>query len=498
MRLLPNLITDFYKIDHVSQFPSGVEQIWLNWTPRATRVPGLTEVTLFGLQAYIKEYLEGRWQVDFFRRPWSEIRDEYTEIIQATLGIAKPRVDHLEWLHRLQHLPIDIYTIPEGFATPLGVPHFVITNTAGARSVWLPGLLETQMSTSIWGASTSATTARRYRGILEYWARTFGHTDLSFVDWQGHDFSERGMMGLDAVMQSGMGHLTAFSGTDSIPAILAAREYYGAPLDTGGSVPATEHSVMCAGLKDNEFETFERLITKVYPTGIVSIVSDTWDLWKVLTEYIPRLREVIRGRQGKVVIRPDSGDPVKIILGDPESPNVNAQRGALRLLADALGTTDGLINNGGLIYGDGITPDRANQILGGCVALGLSPFNVVLGIGSYTYQHVTRDTHYFAIKATGEIINGIFNPMFKDPVTDDGRKRSARGIPAVYRTVESTEAGPQYFMSESAHPGVLDYCAFNKVYSGGHGGLLLDWTFDQIRQRVRTGIVYPGKENLCS
>lgn len=145
-----------------------------------------------------------------------------------------------------------------------------------------------------------------------------------FVNWQGHDFSMRGMGGIEAAVTSAAGHLLSFTGSDTIPAIDFFEEYYNANSDTeliAGSVAATEHSVMCMGTTEGECETFKRLITEVYPKGIVSIVSDTWDLWKVLTDYLPRLKEEIVSREGKVVIRPDSGDPVDIICGNPNGKN---------------------------------------------------------------------------------------------------------------------------------------------------------------------------------
>jgi nicotinamide phosphoribosyltransferase len=125
------------------------------------------------------------------------------------------------------------------------------------------------------------------------------------------------MAGIEAATLSGAGHLLNFTGTDTIPAIDFLEEYYQANSDTeliGGSVAATEHSVMCMGTTRGEYDTFKRLITAVYPKGIVSIVSDTWDLWKVLTDYLPRLKDTILSREGKVVIRPDSGDPVEYYL----------------------------------------------------------------------------------------------------------------------------------------------------------------------------------------
>jgi nicotinamide phosphoribosyltransferase len=447
-------------------------------------------MTFFGLQYFIKRYLNDLWNETFFDKPWGKIESFHRTFIKATLG-KDPRIDHLRALHELGRIPIDIYALPEGSNVPLRVPCFVVTNTID-HAFWLPNFLETIESAAIWKACTSATTARQFRQIFTKYAIEAGEKDLSFIDWQGHDFSFRGMSGVEDVIMSGMGHLLSFSGTDSVPAILAAREYYGANLDCGGSVPATEHSVMCAGGKDNELETFRRIIEDVYPTGVTSIVSDTWDLWRVLTEYIPALKDKILSRDGKVVIRPDSGDPVNIICGDDSCcfPDAPAKLGVLRLLAEAVGVTERegmlpLINKMGAIYGDAISLQRADKILHRIVhELKLSPFNQVFGIGSYTYEYVTRDTYGQAMKATavrGE--DGIIKPIFKKPVTDDGVKNSLHGIPAVYRTVESTEEHPVYYTVENATENQLANCAFQKVYSDGK--LVINQSFEDIRKRVR-------------
>lgn len=237
-------------------------------------------------------------------------------------------------------------------------------------------------------------------------------------------------------------------------------------------------------LARGEFESFRRIIQDVYPTGVVSVVSDTFDLWRVLTDYIPRLRDTIIARNGKVVIRPDSGDPVKIMCGDPKSLNPDVQRGALRLLAQAMGTTGKMINKAGLIYGDGITRERATAILDRTIdEIGLSPYNIVFGLGSFTYAYVTRDTYGFAMKATAIRRGGIIRPIFKDPITDSGTKKSLRGIPIVYWKNSEDEAERGYYVKESLDPTDLDHCAFKKVFE--NGDLLVDEKWDDVRSRAR-------------
>ena len=268
-------------------------------------------------------------------------------------------------------------------------------------------------------------------------------SDKGFIPWQGHDFSFRGMSGIEDAVLSGAAHLLSFAGTDTIPAIDFLEEYYGANAEQeliGGSVAATEHSVMCMGTQDDELGTFRRLIEEVYPTGIVSIVSDTWDFWQVITSFLPALKSTILSRDGKVVIRPDSGDPVKIIAGDKDAPvGSPAYKGAIECLWETFGGT--ITEKGyrlldphiGLIYGDSITPDRQVSILNGLKEKGFASYNVVLGIGSFTYEYVTRDTFGFAMKATYGEVYGEGRAIFKDPKTDDGTKKSAKGLLKVFR-----------------------------------------------------------------
>lgn len=481
------LATDFYKLSHVEQYPKDTEYVYSNWTARSTRVAGQFTVVNFGFNYFAKVYLHKFFNEHFFDMPWTLLEKEYRRVVYSCLGVQDPKTDHLKALHTLGYLPLKIYSIPEGFSTPLNCPQIVLVNTL-PEFFWLTNYIESLMSCILWKPSTSATTAQRYRKLLEKYALESGETDLTFVDYQGHDFSFRGMSGLEDAILSGLGHLTCFTGTDTIPAILAAHEYYGADYTVGASVPATEHSVMCAGGQDGEFETFERLITEIYPKGILSIVSDTWDLWKVLTEYIPKLRDVILAREGTLTLRPDSGDPVKIMCGDPDNYGP-AHFGVLRLLEATMGVDKDraglpLINKCRAIYGDSITLERADQILHRCTKeLRLSPYNCIFGIGSFTYEFCTRDTYGRAVKATAVVRSGKLIPIFKDPKTDDGGKRSHKGIPAVYRHEHSTEDNPEYFVVQESAPEALDNCAFEKVWENGK--LLVDPGFDTIRKRVR-------------
>lgn len=482
----PILFTDGYKVDHRSQYPTGTTLVYANLTPRKSRMPGVESVVFFGLQYAIRHYLLDEFNLHFFAQPKERVLAQYKRRIETYLGPGAITYEHIEALHDLGYMPLEIRALPEGTRVPMRVPMFTIHNTL-PEFFWLTNFLETLLSAALWLPCTSATTAAEYRKMLQGYAEQTG-SDPAFVDWQGHDFSFRGMGGVEAAMLSGAAHLLSFAGTDSIPAIDFLETYYGADADkelVGGSVPATEHSVMCMGTQDGEIGTFRRLIEEVYPRGIVSIVSDTWDFWQVIDEFLPLLKPSILRRDGKVVIRPDSGDPVHIICGDPDAPVGSPEhKGAVECLWDTFGgsvTDKGfklLDPHIGVIYGDSITLARCQAICEGLIAKGFSPGNVVFGIGAFTYQYVTRDTFGFAMKATYGEVNGEGRAIFKEPKTDDGTKRSARGLLRVDRDAEGELVLKDNCTWEEAKGGLLE-----PVFRDGQ--FLKEWTLAEVRARVR-------------
>jgi nicotinamide phosphoribosyltransferase len=536
----PFLATDAYKVGHHKMYPRGTVLVYSNFTPRSNKYApnGCDKVVSFGQQMVMKQIKE-MFDKDFFgwdkrftgntpsnqeikNKVCGEIKKEYSLYLGTDYNVS-----HIEALWDLGYLPIGVKALPEGTLVPMGVPVLTICNTK-PEFYWITNFLETLISNLLWKPLTSATIAHQYKQNLLSWMNKTDEGQEGFVEFQGHDFSMRGMDSIDATISSGLGHATSFLGSDSLPVIHGARKYYG---ETGAvihGVNATEHSVMCAGSKDDEINTFRYLMDK-FPTGILSIVSDTWDLWKVITEYLPILKDEILKRgeykvvhanlslrkneilipylekddkiyyktttkdkeqdtlnnthicqdeinwqikskfieytPGKIVIRPDSGDPVDIICGTIEGFNegeTSEDKGVIELLWDIFGGTTN--NQGykvldphiGAIYGDSITIDRAEEICARLQAKGFASTNIVLGVGSFTYQFNTRDTFGFAMKATyveiktGECEYGSNCPdgsdqlcelgyncrvpkvegreIFKDPITDDGTKKSAKGL----------------------------------------------------------------------
>lgn len=467
---------DWYKADHRRQYPEGTSLVFSNFTPRSSRIDGVDSVVFFGLQYFIKEYLVKQWNESFFSRPVEEVVAKYKRRVDNALGKDAVPMEHIRELWALGYLPIRILALPEGTRVPIGTPPLVIHSTHPS-GFWLPNYLETILSCTLWQACTSATIAREYRREFQRAATDTG-ADVGFTLFQGHDFSFRGMSSLESACLSGAGHLLSFAGTDTVPAIEFLEQYYHADSDkelVGVSVPATEHSVMCMGTQEGEIQTFRRLF-KLYPAGILSVVSDTWDYWGVLTNILPQLKGEILARNGKLVIRPDSSPktPLEIICGDPEAPEGTPEyKGSIEVLWELFGGTTNaagyreLDSHIGLIYGDSITRDLAKRINAALKAKGFASTNWVAGIGSYTYQYNTRDTFGFAMKATFGVVNSEDREIFKDPKTNKGAfsKKSAKGLIAVYQNKDGS-----FTRQEQASWEQVNNCAFNVVFNDGKEG----------------------------
>jgi nicotinamide phosphoribosyltransferase len=332
----------------------------------------------------------------------------------------------------------------------------------------------------IWQPITSASIAKSYRRTLDKWANITDPEGISFVDWQAHDFSMRGMSGRDSAIGSGIGHAASFLGSDTLPVIPASRHYYDEKGFIIGSVNATEHSIQCANMSffiwdkyDNdwsyvgpaEYDTFVKLITEDCPTGILSIVADTINTWRVIFEFMNKLKNIIMSRNGKIVLRPDSSrhTPVEVISGyqnyvgkierteqgwylpdeDVYLYSIDGYeieyKGVVEALWDIFGGTISstgyrkLDQHIGMLYGEANNNDRIDRTSYNLAEKRFASTNAVYGCGSVGYQYQTRDSLGLAFKGTYAEINGVGIELFKDPITDKGFKKSARGLLAVFK-----------------------------------------------------------------
>lgn len=444
----PMLAIDSYKLGHMTMYPKGTTRVYCNLTARNFThlykiIPNDFEffngkAVVYGLSGAVQEIVES-FTKNFFNKNIDELISNFTRTIQPFIGDNDSSMIESKFrqLHSLGYLPLEFKTLPEGSQVGPNIPMMTWTNTHDDFA-WLPNYLETYISAQVWKLITAATISKIYKNIFDYYANRTG-VDKTYTPIQGHDFSSRGMSGIIDAGRTGTAHLTSFIGTDSISSIEYIKKYYN-PGDAllGVSVPATEHSVMCMGQKENELQTYSDLIRK-YPKGIISIVSDTWDYWELLTKGTLALKDQILAREpdslglAKVVFRPDSGEPVDIVCGTkPTSANTPQEKGSIQVLDENFGSTVNeagfktLNSKVGLIYGDSITPIRAHNILRKLMNKGYASDNIVLGIGSFTYQYLTRDTLGMAVKATAGVIDGRVVKIFKQPKTDSG-KNSAKG-----------------------------------------------------------------------
>lgn len=551
---------DGYKLSHKAMLAPGTTKLYGTWIPRSTKhaPKGITKIVSFG-QQLVWKWLHDEFEENFFftkdkknNVPLEILKNKALQFVKDMSLYLGMEYDgkHFEELWDLGYLPIKVKALPEGIETNPNIPHMTFVNTVDGFA-WLTLYLETIVSSLAWKPSTAATIAKLYRRQAEEWVKKTDIANLGLVDFMCHDFSARG---LDPMSQYliGLGHATSFKGSDTLPVISASRYFYGVgenemPIN---SVNASEHSVSTTKIFTVGEQQMIADWLKIFDKGILSIVADTFDLWKLITEYLPANKEAIMARDGKLVIRPDSGDPVDIICGIDnnnvtgvrekctydeyvkvmEKPvSLNEFKGVIELLWDIFGGTinkgkellsddeyqdkflklidsdlpdfieegmfdevqsggvrswvvryDKYENNSsyvskvrnwleenypntfpkverykvldphiGAIYGDSITPERQKQIYERLAAKGFAATNIVLGVGSFTYQYNTRDTLGFAAKGawfeveelTGNMIGNPSYPetvkksynIYKDPITDDGTKKSLKGFQFVYQ-----------------------------------------------------------------
>lgn len=511
---------DSYKMSHIKFETTGVKEIYSNFTARfAKYIAELLgdafdgKYVVFGIQ-WMLFRLHTMLEKGFFKRPKEEVMAEMRNVLIPYIGHDK--FDHFEALHDLGYLPVIIRTLDEGSLVKVGLPFLTIRNTLDEFE-WLPNFLETLISTDLWKEMTVATVARAFRRISNDFALETTGSILG-TEWQNHDFSCRGQSGLESSSINGVAFLLSSCGTDNLSSLWASNYFYNTEVKgdhlLAGSVSAGEHSVTTLGilteqerakangedidLTEAEYRYKRWLLTERFQTGIVSDVADSFDYWAQVTVNTPRLKDVIMARDGKYVIRGDSGNPVHIIAGyriqeftkdwkgndfeswyevktaigqDGELPEVvlfngeyklvkwnlehedeinfklsditaHEAHGTIACLWDIFGgtvTEQGymlLDSHIGMIYGDGITVQRSQEILTRLREKGFASLNIVFGVGSFSLNMISRDHLGMAIKATNAIVevNGVDvdKPIYKDPKTDT-TKKSARGLIAVHK-----------------------------------------------------------------
>jgi nicotinamide phosphoribosyltransferase len=413
---LNNIIdaTDSYKWTHWRQYPKGTEGVYSYFE---SRVGANYPYTLFfGLQYIMKRFLEGPVVT-------GEKLAEANAMAQAHFG--GPLFNYEGWDYILNEhggcLPLRIKAVAEGSRIPINNVMMTVENT-DPKCFWLTNALETQL-TQVWYPSTVATLSNFTIKEIEEWVVKTGG-DPAIVAFMLHDFGCRGATGMEAAAIGGAGHLITSKGTDTIPAMQLAQYYYDAKLDDlAFSVPATEHSVMTSLGRHGEKEIVAQLLQE-YPTGIISCVADSFNIYDFVDMIGTEFREKILERDGKFVVRPDS------ITTEHPTPEA-----LVVALIEKVGHYFGYTENEkgykvlnpkiGLLWGDGIDPAGIMLILSTLASAGWAAENMVFGMGGGLLQKVNRDTQRSAFKCSAQKRDGEWFDIFKDPL--DSSKKSKRG-----------------------------------------------------------------------
>ncbi len=440
MKTLPLLLCDFYKTVHSEQYPKGITKLVSYLTPRMTRLIGEDKLIMFGLQAFIKQYLIECFNDNFFLKTKEEVLSEYNRILSYSLGPGCYNDKKVGELYDLGYLPLEIKAIAEGTRVPVKVPMLEISNTH-PDFAWLVNTIETLMSCSLWHPMISANVGYKYRSIVNQYYEKSVDTEVPRARALG-DFSMRGQESLESAIKSSAAFCLSFLNTATVPAIPFLEEYYNCdsskePVAFGAI--STEHSVMCSNtaVDGDEVTMLRRLLTEIYPNHSFSMVSDSYDYWNLVDYLLLECKTEILNHNGTLLVRGDSGDPVQVVtetvfhLWDIFGGTVNSK--GYKVLDSHVKA----------LYGDSITPQRAEAIYKILIEKGFACNNVSLGVGSFSmqcleedgkFQPFTRDTFGIAVKATYGEIGEKPLMIFKNPKTDTGNfKKSQRGMCRVYQ-----------------------------------------------------------------
>lgn len=455
--------TDSYKVTHWGMYPEGTEYVYSYFEAR----PGakFDETVFFGLQYLLKKYLAGVVITQ-------EKIEQAAVLFKAHFGNNK-RFNREGWEHILHKhggkLPVKIYAVPEGTPVTINNIMMAVVNTDPHNTRWLTNYLESLL-THVWYGSTVATLSREVKKVYKHYLdRTADNADG--INFMLHDFGYRGVSSDESAGIGGAAHLINFLGTDTLPALEVALEYYKADLNNlGFSIPATEHSIMTAQGREGENKVVAQLLKEV-PDGLIAIVGDSFDIYKFASDILgTEFKDQIITRDGVVVLRPDSGDPEVVVLK------------LLNILAKQFGFTT---NRKGfrvlnpkirLIWGDGIDLRGIENVLGNMSVNGWSAENIAFGMGGGLLQKINRDTQRFAFKSSAQYRNGKWHDVFKDPI--DGSKSSKRGILKLQKVDDKFVTTRVDSLDRYSEDNLL-----NLVFD--EGDLKREYTFDEVRKNAK-------------
>lgn len=424
----PVIDTDSYKFSHYLQYPEGMEY---NYSYFESRGGDYNHTVFFGLQYLLHELAKpitkemvdeaealanAHGFADFNREGWDIIVNEYNG-----------------------KLPIRIKAVPEGSVVPYRNVLTTVENT-DPRLGWLTSYVETKLA-RLWYPCTVATRSWTCRRIIEGFLNKTSDNPEAEIPFKLHDFGSRGVSSLETAAIGGAAHLVNFLGTDTVVALQFLQKYYGAEMP-GFSIPAAEHSTMSPYGRDGEADAYRNMLEKFGDGNLVAVVSDTWDIYNAAENiWGEQLKSEVEAANALVVIRPDSGDPVEVVTK------------LIQILDEKFGSatnTKGykVLNNVRIIQGDGMDQDQIRVVYWHITNMGYAADNLAVGMGAGLLQKLNRDTCKFAYKTSWMQINGKSVDVYKDPVTDKGKKSKKGRLSLIsrnghYETVPEQDYGDE-------------------------------------------------------
>lgn len=509
------IMTDSYKMTHHLLTPNNLQEVYSYMESRGGEMP----YTIFlGLQYYLKKYIAG-------------IRITKDKIEEARqLNIKHFGFDCFDsdlWNYILEKydgkLPLEIKAIPEG--TPIKVKNILMSiRNTDKRCGALTNITETLLM-KLWATNTVATYNRMIKTLILKYAKLTSDLPLFLSDFNHHDFGYRGTSSEETARLMGMSALTSFKGTDTLGAIKLIQDYYYGDMP-GYSVIATEHMVVCSyGSREEEYNSYKNIINNVKEkfididtptkTIILSLVSDTYNIYNVCNNILPSLRNEFIGWENKngcklkIVVRPDSGDPKCTLFGYKkedmndsyynilnsvkEDMNISMEdsiellnKGVFGILFDKFGYT---INNKGfkvlndqigILQGDGVSMKVIEDIYIRMVLDKIDTMTLVFGSGGKNLQAHDRDEQKYAIKATHVIVNDNNINVQKKPATDPG-KESKTGYLKLNKTGHNWNNYETISSTDGRYNDINDY--LETVYI--NGDIIKEYTFDEVIENCK-------------
>ncbi|MEO1049850.1 MAG: nicotinate phosphoribosyltransferase [Bacteroidota bacterium] len=463
------LLADAYKYSHHKLYYPGTTKVFSYLESRGGK---FDNTVFYGLQYYLKTYLEGQ----AFTK---DDIDEAEEFLKQVFG-RDDVFDRSKFEYILEKydgkLPVRINAVPEGSAIPTENVLMTIENT-DPNCFWLTNFLETLLM-QIWYPCTVATISREVKKVVtKYYQDTASEASFAGINFVLNDFGFRGVSSVESAGLGGSAHLINFMGSDTLAGSTFARRYYNSDKVFGLSIPATEHSICTLLGQEGEVDIFKHILD-TFPSGIIACVSDSYDIFKACESYWgDELKDQILERDGTLVIRPDSGDPVMTLLK------------VFEILFDRFGFE---VNEKGfkvlppqvkVIQGDGINYDSINQIYAALKENSISAENLALGMGGALLQKLDRDTQKFALKCSYAEINGQGVEVRKSPkeIDSDGNVQESFKKSKGGRLKLVNVNGQYKTVKEEEYPDEKDLLI--PVFENGE--ILTSSSFEEIKERAK-------------